>query len=79
MHVYHTVAFHFADLHDTPERMLAKGCIKSIVPWQIARNFFYWRLRRLINEDYFVKKIMEVDSKISFEQAKCERIYKNNY
>lgn len=25
--LYHQVAVHFADLHDTPERMLEKGCI----------------------------------------------------
>lgn len=25
--VYHQVAVHFADLHDTPGGMLAKGCI----------------------------------------------------
>lgn len=28
MPVYHQVAVHFADLHDTPERMLEKGCIQ---------------------------------------------------
>lgn len=27
MPLYHQVAVHFADLHDTPERMLEKGCI----------------------------------------------------
>lgn len=25
--MYHQVAVHFAELHDTPERMLEKGCI----------------------------------------------------
>lgn len=25
--MFHQVAVHFADLHDTPERMLEKGCI----------------------------------------------------
>lgn len=72
MHVYHTIAVHFADLHDTPKRMLEKDCIKEIVPWQNARNFFYWRLRRLINENYFIKKIMKANENLEFEQAKCE-------
>lgn len=26
--MYHQVSVHFADLHDTPERMLEKGCIQ---------------------------------------------------
>lgn len=72
MHVYHTVAVHFADLHDTPERMLRKGCINEIVAWQNSRSFFYWRLRRLILEDYFVKKIIGAQSGLGHGQAKCE-------
>lgn len=51
LQVYHTVAVHFADLHDTPERMLEKGCINEIVPWRTSRSWLYWRLRRLILED----------------------------
>lgn len=72
MHVYHTVAVHFADLHDTPERMLEKGCISEIVPWRTSRVWLYWRLRRLIQEDYFVKKILSVQSSLSVGQAKCK-------
>ena len=44
--VYRQVAEHFADLHDRPGRMLAKGVISATVPWARARGFFYWRLRR---------------------------------
>ena len=29
--LYHQVAVHFADLHDTPERMLEKGCISVCI------------------------------------------------
>lgn len=72
MHVYHTVAVHFADLHDTPERMLEKGCINEIVPWRTSRATLYWRLRRLILEDYFVKKIMNAQNSLSVGQAKCK-------
>jgi acetyl-CoA carboxylase/biotin carboxylase 1 len=42
---YVQVATHFADLHDTPARMLRKGCLRDIVPWDTARTRFYWRLR----------------------------------
>ena len=72
MHVYHTVAVHFADLHDTPERMLEKGCINEIVPWRTSRVWLYWRLRRLILEDYFLKKILNVQKSLSVGQAKCK-------
>lgn len=40
----------FADLHDRPERMLAKGVIRKVVPWRSARRHFYWRLRRRLAE-----------------------------
>lgn len=48
---YHQVALNFADLHDRPTRMLAKGAINDIVPWQKSRQFFYSRLRRLLFDD----------------------------
>ena len=31
-----------SDLHDRPERMVAKGVVKAIVPWAEARPTFYW-------------------------------------
>lgn len=71
MHVYHTVAVHFADLHDTPERMLEKGCISEIVPWRTSRSFFYWRLRRCLLEDFFVNLILSAQKSLSVGQAKC--------
>lgn len=39
------VANAFADMHDTPARMLHTGAIKAVVPWKHARQFFYQRLR----------------------------------
>lgn len=72
MHVYHTVAVHFADLHDTPERMLEKGCISEIVPWRTSRGWFYWRLRRLLLEDHCVRKISDAQDGLSVGQAKCK-------
>ena len=70
LHVYHTVAVHYADLHDTPERMLEKGCVSEIVAWRESRNWFYWRLRRVILEDLLVKEILAAQSNILFEEAK---------
>lgn len=70
LQVYHTVAVHFADLHDTPERMLEKGCISDIIPWRTSRSLLYWRLRRLILEDFFVKQLLQVQKELSVGQAK---------
>lgn len=70
LQVYHTVAVHFADLHDTPERMLEKECINEIVPWRTSRIWMYWRLRRLLLEDFFVKEIMKAQKSLSVGQAK---------
>uniref|UniRef100_H2YM73 Uncharacterized protein n=1 Tax=Ciona savignyi TaxID=51511 RepID=H2YM73_CIOSA len=49
--IYHQVAVKFADLHDTPGGMLAKGCLSGILTWKTSRNFLYWRLRRLLLQD----------------------------
>lgn len=70
LHVYHTVAVHFADLHDTPERMLDKQCINEIVPWRESRAWLYWRLRRLILEDSIIKKMLKAQDNLSVGQAK---------
>jgi acetyl-CoA carboxylase/biotin carboxylase 1 len=48
--VFQQVAVHFADLHDTPGRMRAKGVIKKQIMWSQSRAFFYWRLRRRLHE-----------------------------
>ena len=48
--VYQQIAVHFADLHDTPGRMKAKGVIKAQVKWAESRAFFFWRLKRRILE-----------------------------
>merc|ERR1712159_144961 len=44
--VYRQIAEHFADLHDRPGRMAAKGVISAVVPWENSRQFFYHRLVR---------------------------------
>lgn len=44
------VAVQFADLHDTPGRMEARGAVRKVVPWAESRSFFFWRLRRRLAE-----------------------------
>lgn len=69
LHGYHTVAIHFADLHDTPEQLLDKGAISDIIPWRESRTLLYWRLKRLILEDELVKEILRAQSNLQFEEA----------
>ena len=40
------MAVAFADMHDTPVRMVAKRVLHGIVPWQAARSFLATRLKR---------------------------------
>ena len=55
--VYTQVALQFAQMHDGPVRMLAKGVLRGIVPWREARSFFAARLRRRLTEEALLKHI----------------------
>lgn len=57
MPVYQQVSIQFADLHDRAGRMKAKGTIREALQWRNARRFFYWRLRRRLNEHYMINKM----------------------
>jgi len=58
--IFHQVATQFADLHDTPGRMVAKGVIRDVVPWERSREYFYWRLRRRLLESEYIKQIESI-------------------
>lgn len=60
--VYAQIAEQFADLHDTPGRMKAKGVIRDIVEWKNARRVFYARLKRRLAEFRLRDRIVEVGS-----------------
>ena len=55
--VYTQISLQFADLHDRAGRMLAKGVIRQPLVWKHARRFFYWRLRRRLNEESILRKM----------------------
>ncbi|KAI9836294.1 MAG: acetyl-coenzyme-A carboxylase [Sclerophora amabilis] len=61
--VYTQIALQFADLHDRAGRMEAKGTIRRPLRWREARRFFYWRLRRRLNEEQIVKKMCAASTK----------------
>ena len=55
--VYSQIALQFADLHDRAGRMKAKDTIRMSLRWKNARRFFYWRLRRRLNEESLIKRM----------------------
>ena len=55
--VYAQISIQFADLHDRAGRMKAKGAIRDILEWKNARRFFYWRVRRRLNEEYILRRM----------------------
>ncbi|CAL8308411.1 unnamed protein product [Gadus morhua 'NCC'] len=69
--IYHQVAVQFADLHDTPGRMQEKGVITDILEWPTSRQFFYWRLRRLLLEDTVKGKIHAANNELTDGQVQA--------
>ncbi|MCJ1313429.1 acetyl-coenzyme-A carboxylase [Agyrium rufum] len=61
--VYTQISLQYADLHDRAGRMEAKGVIRMPLQWKNARRFFYWRLRRRLNEESILKKMSAVSLK----------------
>ncbi|KAH3686396.1 hypothetical protein WICPIJ_002575 [Wickerhamomyces pijperi] len=58
--IYQQISVQFADLHDRSGRMMAKGAIRKELEWVNARRFFFWRLRRRLNEEYLIKRIGDI-------------------
>jgi acetyl-CoA carboxylase/biotin carboxylase 1 len=63
--VYSQISLQFADLHDRAGRMKAKNVIRDALKWQQARRFFYWRVRRRLNEEYILKRMASSSSQSS--------------
>ncbi|RFU30919.1 hypothetical protein B7463_g5389, partial [Scytalidium lignicola] len=55
--VYAQISLQFADLHDRAGRMKAKNVIRDSLQWKNSRRFFYWRVRRRVNEEYILKRM----------------------
>ena len=67
--VYSQISLQFADLHDRAGRMQAKNTIRRPLQWRNARRFFYWRLRRRLNEETLIKKMANVSTKDSMARG----------
>ena len=68
--IYEQAAVELADLHDRPERMLAKNVINGVISWESSRSFFYWRLMRKVKELQLIHTLQE-EAQQSFEDAAC--------
>ena len=55
--VYSQISLQFADLHDRAGRMQAKNTIRHPLQWKNARRFFYWRVRRRLNEEQLLRRL----------------------
>ncbi|KAJ3342820.1 acetyl-coenzyme-A carboxylase [Gonapodya sp. JEL0774] len=66
---YQQIALHFADLHDKPKRMWAKGVIRGIVDWKDSRRHFFWRVKRRMLEESLLTQILKIKSDTSRQDA----------
>lgn len=55
--IYTQISLQFADLHDRSGRMKAKGVIRDQLEWRTSRRYFYWRVRRRLNEEYILRRM----------------------
>merc|ERR1712046_397015 len=67
--LYTQISHEFADLHDRPGRMYAKGVIRDVVPWEGAREYFSWRVRRRLAQDALVKQLRAADTSLNHMQC----------
>ncbi len=58
--IYSQIAIQFADLHDRADRMKAKDVIRDSLVWSQSRRFFYWRVRRRLNEEYILRRMATI-------------------
>lgn len=72
--VYSQISLQFADLHDRAGRMQAKDTIRHALQWKNARRFFYWRLRRRLNEELILKKMASVSMRGATGRAQNVRM-----
>uniref|UniRef100_A0A5K3FW46 Carboxyl_trans domain-containing protein n=1 Tax=Mesocestoides corti TaxID=53468 RepID=A0A5K3FW46_MESCO len=72
--IYQKVALQFADLHDTPGRLMARGLVSACVEWRSSRAFFFALLARRLLEQEAVKCLQQakIPTVMATKQADCE-------
>ena len=69
--IYQQITIQFADLHDRTGRMKAKGVIRKDLEWRESRRFFYWRLRRRLNEQTIARTIRNIKNNVAVTQVEA--------
>lgn len=69
--LYTSVATTFADLHDRAGRMKAKGVIKEGISWKDSRRFFFWRVKRRVLQDHFIRQLQKADKNLSHKEGEA--------
>jgi acetyl-CoA carboxylase/biotin carboxylase 1 len=69
MPLYVQISHEFADLHDRPGRMKAKGVIRDIVPWERAREYFFYRVRRRLLQDAMISQLKAADEALTHTEC----------
>jgi acetyl-CoA carboxylase / biotin carboxylase 1 len=77
--IYQQISIQFADLHDRSGRMKAKGVIRKELEWRDSRRFFYWRLRRRLNEQAIIHTMKSLHGDKLFGQAEAVGYLKTWY
>src|SRR5579859_5614988 len=77
--IYQQITIQFADLHDRSGRMKAKGVIRKDLEWRESRRFFYWRLRRRLNEQTIVRAMRSLYGTKPMSQSEAVTLLKTWY
>ena len=76
--VYKQLATMFADCHDRPGRMVAKGVVRGVVSWANARRFFALRLKRLLREFEVAGKLVADVGSMAAARALLKDVFVEN-
>ncbi|EPQ31237.1 uncharacterized protein PFL1_01422 [Pseudozyma flocculosa PF-1] len=69
--IFTAIATEYADAHDRAGRMLAVGVLQTALPWENARRYFYWRLRRRMSEVAAIRTIGEANPLLSAAEQRA--------
>ena len=77
--IYQQISIQFADLHDRTGRMKAKGVIRKDLEWRESRRFFYWRLRRRLNEQTMIRTMKNLHGDKMYSHSEALQYLKKWY
>eukprot|EP00405_Crypthecodinium_cohnii_P020766 CAMPEP_0206482608 /NCGR_PEP_ID=MMETSP0324_2-20121206/38966_1 /ASSEMBLY_ACC=CAM_ASM_000836 /TAXON_ID=2866 /ORGANISM="Crypthecodinium cohnii, Strain Seligo" /LENGTH=2089 /DNA_ID=CAMNT_0053960569 /DNA_START=18 /DNA_END=6287 /DNA_ORIENTATION=- len=67
--LYQQVAQEYCDLHDRCPRMKSLGAIREGLVWEESRAYLHWRLRRRVQENCVIRKLMRTVPDLTYKQG----------